>query len=157
RRADRMDLRAQAARPRFLPSRHPCLEGRGLPNLPWARRPDGANGENRDTFDGLVPRLPPQSRRPTERAGLSIFNGRHHIDLAIKPDVDSIELRRGRQPRRLFVMSPMTKNNGSARPGGPRLWRSLEDLADTPEARRFIEAEFPYINEARTDRRTILR
>ena len=40
---------------------------------------------------------------------------------------------------------------------GPRLWRSLEELADTPEMRRFIEAEFPYINEARTDRRTLLR
>lgn len=51
----------------------------------------------------------------------------------------------------------MTMDNGSARPNGPRLWRSLEELADTPEARRFIEAEFPYINETRTDRRTILR
>nr|MBA3324136.1 TAT-variant-translocated molybdopterin oxidoreductase [Paracoccaceae bacterium] len=43
--------------------------------------------------------------------------------------------------------------------GGPRpgLWRSLESLSDTPEVRRFIEAEFPYINDARADRRTILR
>ena len=50
----------------------------------------------------------------------------------------------------------MTIDNGNPRPG-PRLWRSLEELADTPEAQRFLEAEFPYINEVRTDRRTILR
>mgnify|MGYP000225399020 CR=1 FL=1 len=29
------------------------------------------------------------------------------------------------------------------KPAGPRYWRSLEDLADTGEFRRFLEAEFP--------------
>lgn len=41
---------------------------------------------------------------------------------------------------------------------GPRLWRSLEDLADVPEVRRHVEAEFPDIAQAGTiDRRTLLR
>jgi len=41
---------------------------------------------------------------------------------------------------------------------GPRLWRSLEELADLPEVRRYVEAEFPDIVQAATiDRRTLLR
>ena len=41
---------------------------------------------------------------------------------------------------------------------GPRLWRSLEELADVPEVRRYIEAEFPDIVQAsQIDRRTLLR
>ncbi|WP_134499951.1 TAT-variant-translocated molybdopterin oxidoreductase [Microvirga pakistanensis] len=41
---------------------------------------------------------------------------------------------------------------------GPRLWRSLEELADVPEVRRYIEAEFPDIMQAsHVDRRTLLR
>ena len=42
--------------------------------------------------------------------------------------------------------------------GGPRLWRSLEELADVPEVRRYVEAEFPDIVRASSvDRRTLLR
>ena len=41
---------------------------------------------------------------------------------------------------------------------GPRLWRSLEELAELPEVRRYVEAEFPDIVQAATiDRRTLLR
>lgn len=41
---------------------------------------------------------------------------------------------------------------------GPRLWRSLEELADVPEVRRYVEAEFPDImRAAQVDRRTLLR
>jgi MoCo/4Fe-4S cofactor protein with predicted Tat translocation signal len=41
---------------------------------------------------------------------------------------------------------------------GPTLWRSLEDLADSPEARRFMEAEFPDLAApGQVDRRTLLR
>ncbi|MER9766574.1 TAT-variant-translocated molybdopterin oxidoreductase [Mesorhizobium sp. M0189] len=43
---------------------------------------------------------------------------------------------------------------------GPELWRSLDELADTPEFRRFVDAEFPSIAEripARLDRRTLLK
>ncbi|MGO4524345.1 TAT-variant-translocated molybdopterin oxidoreductase [Microvirga sp. 2MCAF35] len=41
---------------------------------------------------------------------------------------------------------------------GPRLWRSLEELADMPEVRRYVEAEFPDIVQASSvDRRTLLR
>lgn len=41
---------------------------------------------------------------------------------------------------------------------GPRLWRSLEELADVPEVRRYVEAEFPDIVQASSlDRRTLLR
>jgi MoCo/4Fe-4S cofactor protein with predicted Tat translocation signal len=40
---------------------------------------------------------------------------------------------------------------------GPRLWRSLEELADVPEVRRWVEAEFPDIVQAAVDRRTLLR
>jgi molybdopterin-containing oxidoreductase family iron-sulfur binding subunit len=41
---------------------------------------------------------------------------------------------------------------------GPRLWRSLEELADVPEVRRYVEAEFPDIVQAsHIDRRTLLR
>ncbi|MBB3019699.1 molybdopterin-containing oxidoreductase family iron-sulfur binding subunit [Microvirga lupini] len=41
---------------------------------------------------------------------------------------------------------------------GSRLWRSLEELADVPEVRRHIEAEFPDIMEtSQIDRRTLLR
>ncbi|MBJ6125710.1 TAT-variant-translocated molybdopterin oxidoreductase [Microvirga splendida] len=41
---------------------------------------------------------------------------------------------------------------------GLRLWRSLEELADLPEVRRHIEAEFPDIAQAsQIDRRTLLR
>ena len=31
---------------------------------------------------------------------------------------------------------------------GPRLWRSLEELADVPDVRRYVEAEFPDIVQA---------
>ncbi|KFG67720.1 hypothetical protein JH26_20770 [Microvirga sp. BSC39] len=41
---------------------------------------------------------------------------------------------------------------------GPRLWRSLEELANVPEVRRHIEAEFPdIVQAAQIDRRTLLR
>ncbi|MER8966730.1 TAT-variant-translocated molybdopterin oxidoreductase [Mesorhizobium sp. M0808] len=42
---------------------------------------------------------------------------------------------------------------------GPELWRSLDELADTPEFRRFVDAEFPSIAERipRLDRRTLLK
>ncbi|MFC1460022.1 TAT-variant-translocated molybdopterin oxidoreductase [Microvirga arabica] len=41
---------------------------------------------------------------------------------------------------------------------GPRLWRSLEELADVPEVRRHIEAEFPdIVHASQIDRRTLLR
>jgi molybdopterin-containing oxidoreductase family iron-sulfur binding subunit len=41
---------------------------------------------------------------------------------------------------------------------GPSLWRSLEELADVPEVRRYVEAEFPDIVQASSiDRRTLLR
>jgi molybdopterin-containing oxidoreductase family iron-sulfur binding subunit len=41
---------------------------------------------------------------------------------------------------------------------GPRLWRSLEELADRPDVRRYVEAEFPDIMQASSvDRRTLLR
>lgn len=41
---------------------------------------------------------------------------------------------------------------------GPRLWRSLEELADDPDVRRYVEAEFPDIMQASSvDRRTLLR
>ncbi|KLK90793.1 hypothetical protein AA309_23625 [Microvirga vignae] len=41
---------------------------------------------------------------------------------------------------------------------GPRLWRSLEELADVPEVRRYVEAEFPDIVQASSiDRRTLLK
>ncbi|MFC4174487.1 TAT-variant-translocated molybdopterin oxidoreductase [Microvirga sp. GCM10011540] len=40
---------------------------------------------------------------------------------------------------------------------GPVLWRSLEELADVPEVRRYVEAEFPDIQTATVDRRTLLR
>ena len=41
---------------------------------------------------------------------------------------------------------------------GPRLWRSLEELAELPEVRRYVEAEFPDIVRASSiDRRTLLR
>jgi molybdopterin-containing oxidoreductase family iron-sulfur binding subunit len=41
---------------------------------------------------------------------------------------------------------------------GSRLWRSLEELADAPEVRRYVEAEFPDIVQASSiDRRTLLR
>lgn len=41
---------------------------------------------------------------------------------------------------------------------GPRLWRSLEELADAPDFRRFVEAEFPDVVAAGgVDRRTLLR
>lgn len=42
--------------------------------------------------------------------------------------------------------------------GGVRLWRSLEELADAPEVRRYLEAEFPeMMNGAAVDRRMLLR
>lgn len=45
-----------------------------------------------------------------------------------------------------------------AREEGARLWRSLEELSDAPEVRRYIEAEFPDIVQASSiDRRTLLR
>ncbi|EIM28066.1 Fe-S-cluster-containing hydrogenase subunit [Microvirga lotononidis] len=45
-----------------------------------------------------------------------------------------------------------------AKEAGPRLWRSLEELADLPEIRRYVEAEFPDIAQASAiDRRTLLR
>jgi molybdopterin-containing oxidoreductase family iron-sulfur binding subunit len=41
---------------------------------------------------------------------------------------------------------------------GPRLWRSLEELADAPEMQRYLEAEFPDVMDTATvDRRTLLR
>jgi molybdopterin-containing oxidoreductase family iron-sulfur binding subunit len=41
---------------------------------------------------------------------------------------------------------------------GPRLWRSLEELADRPEIQRYLEAEFPDIMQvSAVDRRTLLR
>lgn len=41
---------------------------------------------------------------------------------------------------------------------GPTLWRSLEELADVPEVRRYVEAEFPDIVQTSSiDRRTLLR
>jgi molybdopterin-containing oxidoreductase family iron-sulfur binding subunit len=41
---------------------------------------------------------------------------------------------------------------------GPSLWRSLEELADAPEVRRYVEAEFPDIVQASSvDRRTLLK
>ncbi|HEY0833647.1 MAG TPA: TAT-variant-translocated molybdopterin oxidoreductase [Azospirillum sp.] len=41
---------------------------------------------------------------------------------------------------------------------GPRFWRSLEQLAASPEAMRLVEREFPHLGEAaRTDRRTLLK
>src|SRR3712207_5528874 len=41
---------------------------------------------------------------------------------------------------------------------GPRLWRSLEELADVPEVRRWLEAEFPdAVGPGSMDRRTVLR
>jgi len=41
---------------------------------------------------------------------------------------------------------------------GPRLWRSLEELADVPEMRRYVEAEFPDVVQASSvDRRTLLK
>ncbi|MBM6594940.1 TAT-variant-translocated molybdopterin oxidoreductase [Microvirga pudoricolor] len=41
---------------------------------------------------------------------------------------------------------------------GQRLWRSLEDLADAPEMRAYVEAEFPDLMRAGSiDRRTLLR
>ncbi|MDF2811240.1 MAG: hypothetical protein K0S56_2271 [Microvirga sp.] len=41
---------------------------------------------------------------------------------------------------------------------GPRLWRSLEELADAPEVRRYLEAEFPdIVQSGAIDRRTLLR
>ncbi|MCG7393442.1 TAT-variant-translocated molybdopterin oxidoreductase [Microvirga sp. ACRRW] len=41
---------------------------------------------------------------------------------------------------------------------GPRLWRSLEELADLPEVRRYVEAEFPDVVQASSvDRRTLLK
>jgi MoCo/4Fe-4S cofactor protein with predicted Tat translocation signal len=41
---------------------------------------------------------------------------------------------------------------------GSRLWRSLVELADAPEVRRYVEAEFPDIVQASSiDRRTLLR
>ncbi|MBL8659292.1 MAG: TAT-variant-translocated molybdopterin oxidoreductase [Rhodospirillales bacterium] len=42
--------------------------------------------------------------------------------------------------------------------GGRRFWRSLEDLAETDDFRRFVEAEFPAVLElSETSRRTFLR
>ncbi|WP_262296540.1 TAT-variant-translocated molybdopterin oxidoreductase [Microvirga sesbaniae] len=50
------------------------------------------------------------------------------------------------------VPVPMTTEKG------PTLWRSLEELADRPEVRRQIEAEFPDVVQASSiDRRTLLR
>ncbi len=41
---------------------------------------------------------------------------------------------------------------------GPRLWRSLEELADVPEIRRYLEAEFPDVVQASSiDRRALLK
>jgi molybdopterin-containing oxidoreductase family iron-sulfur binding subunit len=41
---------------------------------------------------------------------------------------------------------------------GPRLWRSLEELADVPDVRRALEAEFPDIMQVTSiDRRTLMR
>ncbi|MXQ10670.1 TAT-variant-translocated molybdopterin oxidoreductase [Microvirga makkahensis] len=41
---------------------------------------------------------------------------------------------------------------------GPRLWRSLEELADAPDIRRYVEAEFPDVVQASpVDRRTLLK
>ncbi len=41
---------------------------------------------------------------------------------------------------------------------GPRFWRSLEQLAASPDAMRLLEREFPHLGEAaRTDRRTLLK
>ncbi|MGO4386313.1 TAT-variant-translocated molybdopterin oxidoreductase [Microvirga sp. 2YAF29] len=41
---------------------------------------------------------------------------------------------------------------------GPRLWRSLEELTDRPDVRRYVEAEFPDVMQASiVDRRTLLR
>ncbi|WP_207462580.1 TAT-variant-translocated molybdopterin oxidoreductase [Azospirillum sp. SYSU D00513] len=55
---------------------------------------------------------------------------------------------------------PDLQSLGSALAGGdgPRFWRSLEQLAASPDAMRFLEREFPHLGEAtRTDRRTLLK
>ena len=45
-----------------------------------------------------------------------------------------------------------------SRESGPRLWRSLEEIADAPDMRRYLEAEFPDVMQtASVDRRTLLR
>jgi MoCo/4Fe-4S cofactor protein with predicted Tat translocation signal len=45
-----------------------------------------------------------------------------------------------------------------ARESGPQLWRSLEELADRPEVRRFMKAEFPDLARPDlVDRRRLLR
>ncbi|HEX2554981.1 MAG TPA: TAT-variant-translocated molybdopterin oxidoreductase [Microvirga sp.] len=42
-------------------------------------------------------------------------------------------------------------------PDGRRLWRSLEEWAEAPEVRSWLEAEFPDLAQAGVDRRTWLR
>jgi MoCo/4Fe-4S cofactor protein with predicted Tat translocation signal len=47
---------------------------------------------------------------------------------------------------KLFRLSPMSKTITPPCPeheSGPKYWRSLDQLADTPEFRRWVEREFP--------------
>tara|TARA_Y100000588_G_scaffold138234_1_gene152023 strand:+ start:3009 stop:6494 length:3486 start_codon:yes stop_codon:yes gene_type:complete len=41
------------------------------------------------------------------------------------------------------MKSPSSESNGSSSPTGPRYWRSLDDLAETPGFQNWLEREFP--------------
>src|SRR5262249_37641689 len=145
---------------RLFPPRHPCAEGGRLRQLPWAGRPDAADVEGGAADDGVVPRMPPPARAPPPAAPGGVQHGLEARARPARagPGTGPGLPRPGRSPPRLLDVPPMTisarKTAGLgldlaairarlAGAGGPRYWRSLEELAETAEFRAFLEAEFP--------------
>ena len=69
---DRVDARARSARFRLLQPQHPREQGGRLRDLPRPGGPHAADVAGAVAADGVVPRLPPQSRavRPPARRGV---------------------------------------------------------------------------------------
>src|SRR5207247_10441872 len=126
---------------------------RQLRRVPRPDQQDGRGLSRQTAQHDLLPGLPSQCRRgpartrEDHRPGLEVE--RRSEDRGRNAETTRRKTRsrlEGPIAAKLFRLSPMSKTIPPPCPEhetGPKYWRSLDQLADTPEFRRWVEREFP--------------
>ena len=153
RQADSLGADSQRAGLRLLQPFRPREPRHQLRGMPRADQPDGRSLSRQAVEHDVLPGLPSQPGRQTAPAGQDHrpeLDGPDPPENATANSAGKNHARLARRiPAKLLRLSPMKKPNASANSTvlspatGRRYWRSLDELADTPEFRRMARTRIP--------------
>ena len=155
RHADALDPRARPARLRLLQPQHPREQGRRLHDLPRPRRPDAADAGRRTRCRWSGASTATATRSSYVRPRSEVFTmGYQPAGAAVgaRPAAgEGVQHSEASRAARRATDDPLMSDTHTTsrrfaparRHRGREYWRSLDELAETPEFQEFLHREFP--------------